>query len=64
MIKAIAEHHGIEWSQQALVEFFSALGVSFVASQLASVGGRTLLSTVPMGGSVLSGGCRLPRVMR
>ena len=56
MIKAIAEHHGIEWSQQALVEFFSALGVSFVASQLASVGGRTLLSTVPMGGSVLSGG--------
>ena len=42
MIKAIAEHHGIEWSQQALVEFFSALGVSFVASQLASVGGRTL----------------------
>jgi uncharacterized protein (DUF697 family) len=56
MIKAIAEHHEIDWSRQTLLEFFSALGISFALTQAASLGGRALLSAVPVAGSVLSGG--------
>lgn len=56
MIKAIAEHHDIEWSRQTLFEFFSALGLSFALTQAASLGGKTLLSAVPIAGSALSGG--------
>lgn len=55
MIKAIADHHEIEWSNQTLLEFFSALGLSFALTQAASLGSRSLLSTVPIAGSALSG---------
>ena len=56
MIKAIAEHHDIDWSKQTLFEFFSSLGMGFAITQAASLGGKTLLSTVPIAGSAMSGG--------
>lgn len=56
MIKAIAEHHGMQWSRQTLFEFFSSLGLGFAITEVASLGGRTLLSAVPIAGSAMSGG--------
>lgn len=55
MVRQIAEHHEIEWSPATLYSFIGALGTSFAATQLASIGARSALSVIPGVGSIAAG---------
>ena len=55
LLKDIATYFDLEWNEELLKELLSALGVGFIATQLASILGRSALSTVPIAGSVTSG---------
>ena len=54
MLKSIAKHYEVEWSQRTLIQLFSALGSTFVLTQLASASGRSLISGIPIVGSAFS----------
>lgn len=55
LLRDISNAYSIEFGKDSLLELAGALGASFLIQQSASIGARSILSTIPFAGSAISG---------